>query len=261
MGIDSLNRIVRHLRVSARPGDGVTDGELLERYRARRDDAAFEALVRRHGPMVLGVCRRALRDAQDAEDAFQAAFRIPNLLRDLFAEGALSAAFVPTYTRALETAPADARLYRQRGHRYVSVRRFDLAVADLKRAAQLNDRDFDIWYHLGLAHYLRGEFRRMEGELPGALLLFRKAAELYDPNTKEILSHIYMLIFETEMKLNRPIAARAAATSTKQPAIVTDLREPVSSWRDRSDETVAEARVIAVGVKDGQPRGDIRWKK
>lgn len=55
--------------------------------------------------------------------------------------------------------------------------------------------------------------------------------------------------------------ARAAATSTKQLAIVTDLREPVSSWRDRSDETVAEARVIAVGVKDGQPREDIRWKK
>ncbi|GAA0379757.1 hypothetical protein GCM10009132_31260 [Serratia ureilytica] len=55
--------------------------------------------------------------------------------------------------------------------------------------------------------------------------------------------------------------ARAAATSTKQPAIVTDLREPVSSWRDRSDETVAEAHVIAVGIKDGQPREDIRWKK
>lgn len=65
---------------------------------------------------------------------------------------------IATYTRALETAPADARLYRQRGHRYISVRRFDLAAADLKRAAQLNDRDFDIWYHLGLAHYLRGEF-------------------------------------------------------------------------------------------------------
>jgi tetratricopeptide (TPR) repeat protein len=65
---------------------------------------------------------------------------------------------IATYTRALETAPADARLYRQRGHRYISVRRFDAAVADLKRAALLNDRDFDIWYHLGLAHYLRGEF-------------------------------------------------------------------------------------------------------
>jgi tetratricopeptide (TPR) repeat protein len=65
---------------------------------------------------------------------------------------------IDTYSRALKVAPDDARLYRHRGHRYISVRRFDQAVADLKRAAQLNDRDFDIWYHLGLAHYLRGEF-------------------------------------------------------------------------------------------------------
>jgi tetratricopeptide (TPR) repeat protein len=65
---------------------------------------------------------------------------------------------VATYTRALEIGPADARLYRHRGHRYISLRQFDNAVADLKRASQLNDRDFDIWYHLGLAHYLRGEF-------------------------------------------------------------------------------------------------------
>jgi RNA polymerase sigma factor (sigma-70 family) len=52
------------------------DGELLERFAARREEAAFAALVARYGPMVLGVCRRLLRDAGRAEDAFQATFLI-----------------------------------------------------------------------------------------------------------------------------------------------------------------------------------------
>jgi RNA polymerase sigma factor (sigma-70 family) len=68
--------VLRHLRGLASPtgvGDA-PDAQLLERFTARREEAAFAALVRRHGPMVLGVCRRVLRQEQDAEDAFQAAF-------------------------------------------------------------------------------------------------------------------------------------------------------------------------------------------
>jgi RNA polymerase sigma factor (sigma-70 family) len=53
-----------------------SDNELLKRFLANRDENAFEALVRRHGPMVLALCRRILRDPQDAEDAFQAAFLV-----------------------------------------------------------------------------------------------------------------------------------------------------------------------------------------
>src|SRR5207245_3439648 len=51
-----------------------SDEELLERYAVGRDQAAFEVLVWRHGPMVLNLCRRILRHEQDAEDAFQATF-------------------------------------------------------------------------------------------------------------------------------------------------------------------------------------------
>src|SRR5438105_4529843 len=73
-----MSRLIHHLRRSAllRHGAGLADGELLDAFAQRRDAPSFEALVRRHGPMVLGVCRRVLRDAHDAEDAFQATFLV-----------------------------------------------------------------------------------------------------------------------------------------------------------------------------------------
>jgi RNA polymerase sigma factor (sigma-70 family) len=76
MANGQLRSVVHHLRklVNPRGSDEVTDACLLERWLDGRDEAAFELVVWRHGPMVLGVCQRLLRHVQDAEDAFQATF-------------------------------------------------------------------------------------------------------------------------------------------------------------------------------------------
>ncbi len=55
---------------------GISDGQLMERFAIARDEGAFEALVDRLGPMVLGVCRRILSDPHEVDDAFQATFLI-----------------------------------------------------------------------------------------------------------------------------------------------------------------------------------------
>src|SRR5437773_6311291 len=70
--------VLQHIRrlAGARRAAQPLDGYLLERFTAQRDEAAFAALVRRHGPMVLNVCRSILHHEQDAEDAFQATFLV-----------------------------------------------------------------------------------------------------------------------------------------------------------------------------------------
>lgn len=86
---------------------------------------------------------------------------------------------VEIYSRGIEAHPEHAALYRHRGHRYITLRRLDAAIADLERAAELirdtpdevepdglpnarniptSTRHSNVWYHLGLAYYLKGDF-------------------------------------------------------------------------------------------------------
>jgi RNA polymerase sigma factor (sigma-70 family) len=76
MARNPAGTLLRDLRCAALGRDLRTDAALLERYVNHQDEAAFEAILRRHGPMVYGVCRRVLHNQADAEDAFQATFLV-----------------------------------------------------------------------------------------------------------------------------------------------------------------------------------------
>lgn len=78
MANGQLTTVLGHIRkmIGLRSAADLVDAELLARFVDRQDGVAFDQLVERYGPMVLGVCRRVLRDAHEAEDAFQATFLV-----------------------------------------------------------------------------------------------------------------------------------------------------------------------------------------
>src|SRR5215472_13063456 len=117
MAGDHPHRLTNYLRnlVAGTQARDASDRELMEQFVAGRDDAALTALVRRHGPMVRSLCRRVLRNEQDAEDAFQATFlvlaRKAHTLRAPEAVG--NWLYGVAYRTALKARTAAARRARQ----------------------------------------------------------------------------------------------------------------------------------------------------
>ena len=85
---------------------------------------------------------------------------------------------IETFTRGLAIHPNNAMLYRWRGHRYLSVRDFDRALADLNRGAALDSTIYGIWYHLGIVKFARGDFAGAAGAFARAQRMPPDANEL-----------------------------------------------------------------------------------
>src|SRR4051812_12000060 len=101
-----------------------------------------------------------------------------------------------TMDEVIKAHPDNPEAWGRRAQLLYQMERAEEAEAALDKAQELSPN-----YPFGF--YLRGRFRHMEGELPGALLLFRKAVEAYAPEAGEMLAQIYALIADCELKLNR----------------------------------------------------------
>jgi tetratricopeptide (TPR) repeat protein len=85
---------------------------------------------------------------------------------------------IATFTRGLDIEPDNALLLRWRGHRYLSIRDFDRAFADLTRGGKIDASIYGIWYHLGIVQYVRGDFSAAAASFAKAQPIAPDAAEL-----------------------------------------------------------------------------------
>jgi RNA polymerase sigma factor (sigma-70 family) len=128
MASDTMREALRHLRDLFSDGTsvGLGDGRLLARYADARDEAAFEALVARHGPMVLATCRAVLRNEHDVDDAFQATFLVlARKARTVRAGAALGGWLHRVAYRTAVQASAEARRRRRRETEATAMATFD----------------------------------------------------------------------------------------------------------------------------------------
>lgn len=167
------------------------------------------------------------------------------------------------FTEAIEKFPDDARLFRHRGHRFITLRCFDLAIADLNRAAKLikgkpdqvepdglpNARNIptstlqsNIWYHLGLAHYLKGDFK-------AALKAYREAAKVStNPDMLVATTHWQYM---TLRRLGREKEATAIVAAVKPDLEVIENAEYLKLIRLYQGKTTAEELLKDIGGEAG----------
>jgi RNA polymerase sigma factor (sigma-70 family) len=182
-----LSLVLQHVRSLAGAPDA-TDAELLARIAAGREEAAFAAVLQRHGPLVFGVCRRVLGDEQEAEDAFQATFLVLARRAATIRRGAALASwlFGVAYRVALEarTRAARRRLHERRAAARPRGEPADEgAWADVRPALDEEVRRLPEKYRAPLVlHYLEGKTKQeaarqlgwAEGTVSGRLDRARK---------------------------------------------------------------------------------------
>jgi tetratricopeptide (TPR) repeat protein len=110
---------------------------------------------------------------------------------------------IQTFTRGIRIAPDNPLLYRWRGHRYISIREFDRAIADLVNGNSRDTTNYAIWYHLGVAHYLRGEF-------DSAAVAFAHAKPRAPPEEPAERMGSYDWLWMSLMRAGRPAEAAAS---------------------------------------------------
>ncbi|MGH7695738.1 MAG: tetratricopeptide repeat protein [Gemmatimonadaceae bacterium] len=130
-----------------------------------------------------GVIYRSVPDTGAIARAEQALAAEPNNVEHIIALGIAQSGArqfreaIQTFTRGLRIDPKNAVLYRWRGHRFLSVRDYDRALADLNQGALIDSSVYGIWYHLGVLRYIRGEFAAAADAFKRGLPLAPNAAE------------------------------------------------------------------------------------
>ena len=162
---------------------------------------------------------------------------------------------INVFTKGINIHPANARFYRHRGHRYITLRCLDNAIADLKKAAALTREQVDeiepdgipnekniptsslqtnIYYHLGLAHYLKGDHRQ-------ALLAWEKCLDISDNDDMKVATINWLNIVLRKMGRQKDAEQHLKAVSNEMEIIENhDYFDVLMMYKTDNDEKLKE---------------------